>query len=108
MTEKDWLLLEAIDRVGIRGTAKRDAYRRGVEYFQDRDFDAIGAHDFYHRDLRSVAPHLWQTGTPPTDTRTTQQPNGTQEKIDWSKLLPAERLTRFREQQAQQDAQQRR
>jgi hypothetical protein len=81
----------------------KDAYRRGMEYFHGRDFDAIEANDFYGKDMRRTADHLYQTKTqtPPLPQRDTP------EKIDWGKLPPAERLTRFREQQAQ-EAQQRR
>jgi hypothetical protein len=99
MTEHDWQLIEAMEQAGIRGKARRDAYRRGIEHFEGRQYDAIDAFDYYNRDIRHTASHLYQTGTPQA------APPRPPEKIDWYALPPTERLTRWREQQAAQQPQ---
>ena len=97
MDDKDWTLREALEAAGMRGKARLDAYRRGVEHFQGRAFDAIEAHDYDHRDIRHTAPHLYGTVPPagllPRPTDPTRRPAPEKRALTAHEIDDAEQVT---------------
>jgi hypothetical protein len=111
------VLLDAVSKAGVYERAVEDAVQRGLMVFNDLDDGGNvvarkGEDLVYGKDgvnplspsewigglkASGQAPHLWPAssggGAPPHH-------GGSGAGIDWSKLPPAERLTKFREQQA--------
>src|SRR5262245_32849157 len=98
-------LAKAAHAAGVPVGAWEDVLNRASTRLTEPSFDGIAARDFVHTELRQTAGHLWRgettTETPPAAQARKQEP------VDWSKLPPAERLTRFREQEHAKAQQQR-
>jgi hypothetical protein len=99
-------LLVAAAAAGIPGRAWDDVCNRAAERLAGQTIDGVVASDFVRQDLRAKAPHLWQAASPQTSGP--PPPQGTPEPIEYAQLPPGQRLTSFREQQAQEAKQQRR
>jgi hypothetical protein len=108
-------LLDAAARAGVAKGAMPDAVQRGMAVFVDLDdhgnvISKLGEEIRYGKDgisplspdewmagLKTEAPHLWPAST---GSGAPAHHAGGPDGIDWSKLPPAERLTRYRELQA--------